>query len=56
MTVIFTHNPQDFFEGIEAPELNEIKRVSIEELQEVLEPMLNEGYKAIIIGDHTRGD
>lgn len=55
-TIIFTHNPQDFFEGIEPSELVEIRNVCGEDLRPQLEPMIKDGYKAIVLPDYNRGD
>lgn len=46
-----THNPQDFFDGFEDPELTEVVEISdaddIKAIREILN-QVNEGYKAII--------
>lgn len=46
--VILTHNPQDFFEGIEPEDLTETRIAeTAEDLAEILEKVYG-GYKAII--------
>lgn len=46
--VILTHNPQDFFEGIEPEDLTETVIIkSAEDLRPILD-MVSGGYKAII--------
>ena len=47
-TVVFTHNPQDFFEGIEPDDLIVVREVTNEELESEIVPMVDEGYKAIV--------
>lgn len=55
-TVIFTHNPQDFFEGSEPDDLFEIKitdNIDHDTIMMILN-QIKEGYKAIILGgDNT---
>lgn len=56
-TVIFTHNPQDFFEGSEPDDLCEIKitdNINHETISMILD-QVKEGYKAIIMGGDDTG-
>lgn len=56
-TVIFTHNPQDFFEGSEPDDLAEIKitdDINHETITMILD-QIKEGYKAIIMGGEDTG-
>lgn len=56
-TVIFTHNPQDFFEGSEPNDLAEIKitdDINHETITMILD-QIKEGYKAIIMGGEDTG-
>lgn len=56
-TVIFTHNPQDFFEGSEPDDLAEIKitdDINHETISMILD-QVKEGYKAIIMGGEDTG-
>lgn len=46
--VIFTHNPQDFFNGSEPGELTEIRPVRLLGLRQILRKV-DEGYKAVIV-------
>lgn len=49
--VIFTHNPQDFFSGLEPYELCEVVRFeSQDEIPAILDRVA-EGYKAVIVID-----
>ena len=47
-TIVFTHNPQDFFEGIEPDDLIVVREATNEELQSEIVPMVDVGYKAIV--------
>lgn len=56
-TVIFTHNPQDFFEGSEPDDLFEIKitdNIDHDTIMMILN-QIKEGYKAIIMGGDNTG-
>lgn len=56
-TVIFTHNPQDFFEGSEPDDLFEIKitdNIDHDTIMMILN-QIKEGYKAIILGGDNTG-
>lgn len=56
-TVIFTHNPQDFFEGSEPDDLFEIKITDNIERDTIMMILnqIKEGYKAIILGGDNTG-
>lgn len=47
--VIGTHNPQDFFTGIEPDDLVEEKEANQENLAEIVTGLLSGGYKVIIL-------
>lgn len=47
-TIVFTHNPQDFFEGIEPEDLIVVREATSEELVAEIVPMVDGGYKAIV--------
>ena len=47
-TIVFTHNPQDFFEGIEPDDLIVVREATNEELEAKIVPMVDGGYKAIV--------
>lgn len=47
-TIVFTHNPQDFFEGIEPDDLIVVQEATNEELESEIVPMVDGGYKAIV--------
>jgi hypothetical protein len=47
--VIGTHNPQDFFTGLEPDELVEEKEANKENLAEIVTDLLNGGYKVIVL-------
>lgn len=47
--VIGTHNPQDFFTGIEPDELAEEKEANQDNLAEIVTDLLNGGYKVIVL-------
>ena len=47
-TIVFTHNPQDFFEGIEPDDLIVVREVTNEELESEIVPMVDGGHKAIV--------
>ena len=47
-TIVFTHNLQDFFEGIEPEDLTVVREAAGEELEAEIVPMVDEGYKAIV--------
>ena len=47
-TIVFTHNPQDFFEGIEPGDLIVVQEATNEELESEIVPMVDGGYKAIV--------
>lgn len=47
--VIGTHNPQDFFTGIEPDELVEEKEANQDNLAEIVTDLLNGGYKVIVL-------
>ena len=47
-TIVFTHNPQDFFEGIEPEDLIVVQEATNEELEAEIVPMVDGGYKAIV--------
>ena len=56
-TVIFTHNPQDFFEGSEPDDLFVIKiidNIDHDTIMMILN-QIKEGYKAIILGGDNTG-
>ena len=46
--IVFTHNPQDFFEGIEPEYLTVVREATNEKLEAEIVPMVDEGYKAIV--------
>lgn len=45
--VVYTHNPQEFFDGIEPEDLTEDHTVPSDNLMEIFD-MVDAGYKAII--------
>ena len=47
-TIVFTHNPQDFFEGIEPDDLIVVREATNEELELEIVPMVDGGYYAIV--------
>lgn len=47
-TIVFTHNPQDFFEGIEPDDLIVVREATNEELEAEIVQMVDGGYKAIV--------
>ena len=51
-SVVFTHNPQDFFEGIEPDDLIVVREVTNEELESEIVPMVDGGYKAIVFPEN----
>ncbi len=56
-TVIFTNNPQDFFDGSEPDDLFEIKitdGINHDTIMMILN-QIKEGYKAIIMGGDNTG-
>ena len=46
--IVFTHNPQDFFEYIEPDDLIVVREATNEELESEIVPMVDGGYKAIV--------
>ena len=46
--VIFTHNPQDFFEGSEPDELREAMTITEEAPLELILRMVDRGYVAVV--------
>jgi hypothetical protein len=46
--IIATHNPQDFFEGIEPEDLPEYYEATGENLTEIVSKCVNGGYTVII--------
>lgn len=46
--VIATHNPQDFFEGIEPKDLPEYYEATNENLADVVSKCINDGYVVIV--------
>ena len=48
-TIVFTHNPQDFFECIEPDDLIVVREATNEELESEIVPMVDGGYKAIVL-------
>lgn len=51
-TIVFTHNPQDYFEGIEPDELTVYRDVDTDELSLLIAPMCADGYKAIVFPEN----
>ena len=51
-TIVFTHNPQDFFEGIEPGDLIVVREATNEELEAEIVPMVDGGYKAIVFPEN----
>lgn len=51
-TIVFTHNPQDFFEGIEPEDFTVIKEATDEELEVEIVQMVDGGYKAIVFPEN----
>ena len=51
-TIVFTHNPQDFFEGIEPDDLIVVRESTNEELEAEIVPMVDGGYKAIVFPEN----
>ena len=51
-TIVFTHNPQDFFEGIEPYDLIVVREATSEELEAEILPMVDGGYKAIVFPEN----
>ena len=51
-TIVFTHNPQDFFEGIEQDDLKVVREVTNEELESEIVPMVDGEYKAIVFPEN----
>ena len=51
-TIVFTHNPQDFFEGIEPEYLTVVREAAGEELEAEIVPMVDGGYKAIVFPEN----
>ena len=47
-TIVFTHNPQDFFEGIDPDDLIVVREATNEELEAKIVPIVDGGYKAIV--------
>ena len=51
-TIAFTHNPQDFFEGIEPDDLIVVREATNKELESEIVPMVDGGYKAIVFPEN----
>ena len=51
-TIVFTHNPQDYFEGIEPDELTVYRDVDTDELSLLIAPMCADGYNAIVFPEN----
>ena len=51
-TIVFTHNPQDFFEGIEPEDLTVYREVDADELSLSISQMCVDGYKAIVFPEN----
>ena len=51
-TIVFTHNPQDYFEGIEPDELTVYREVDTDELSLLIAPMCADGYNAIVFPEN----
>lgn len=51
-TIVFTHNPQDFFEGIEPDDLIVVREATNEELEAEIVQMCADGYKAIVFHEN----
>ena len=47
-TIVFTHNPQDYFNGYEPPDLVLVTHTTGNNLQKEIVPMVTNGYHAII--------
>ncbi len=47
-SIIATHNPQDFFEGIEPEDLPEFYEATDENLAEIVSKCIDGGYTVII--------
>ena len=51
-SIVFTHNPQDFFEGIDPDDLIVVREATNEELESEIVPMVDGGYKAIVFPEN----
>ena len=51
-TIVFTHNPQDYFEGMEPGELAVYREVDADELSLSIALMCADGYKAIVFPEN----
>ena len=51
-TIVFTHNPQDFFEGIEPDDLTVYREVDADELSLSISTMCADGYNAIVFPEN----
>ena len=51
-TIVFTHNPQDFFEGIDPEDLTVYREVDADELSLSISQMCVDGYKAIVFPEN----
>ena len=51
-TIVFTHNPQDYFDGMEPGELAVYREVDADELSLSIAPMCADGYKAIVFPEN----
>ena len=51
-TIVFTHNPQDYFEGMEPGELAVYREVDADELSLSISQMCVDGYKAIVFPEN----
>ena len=54
-TIVFTHNPQDFFEGIEPEDLTVVREATNEELETEIAQMVAGGYKAVVFQNDNEG-
>lgn len=53
--VLFTHNPQDYFNGYECPELVEVRAFQKEDFLREITQMVSDGYHAIIFPKQVGG-
>ena len=51
-TIVFTHNPQDFFERIDPDDLIVVRESTNKELESEIVPMVDGGYKAIVFPEN----
>ena len=51
-TIVFTHNPRDFYEGIDPDDLIVVREATNEELASEIVPTVDGGYKAIVFPEN----